>query len=229
MLALNWINCHGHIERRTHMESMLGRTGYASTRFAAIEHQRITFEPPYTKPGYACLLSHIGVQLRLATSVWPKWALVGEDDIELFGVIDVEKLVADAPEDATLLQLATLAHGAYDDAPLWRPTTNGYYGTQLYLVNCERLREVLSATGIYEHPLEYYLDHPLPHVKHGLLVADSYVYCMHRSYLCGYPFAISRIELGSTLHPEHLDMHATGWKHSRHAFESRGNPYLVGA
>ena len=71
-LALHWINCYAHTERRSHMEAMLGRVGYASQRFAATEYQRITFEPPYTKPGYACLLSHIGIQLRLATMLWPK-------------------------------------------------------------------------------------------------------------------------------------------------------------
>jgi hypothetical protein len=144
------------------------------------------------------------------------------------GVVS-EDLFATAPADATLLQLTTLTGSHYqsspDSMPLWTPIKNGYYGTQLYAVRTATIAGLFDSVGIID--VLNYLREPLPDVPNGLQVADSYTYCLHKTYLCSYPFAYSDIKFGSHLHPEHLDMHEEGWEAVRSHMKKFHNPYMM--
>lgn len=154
------------------------------------------------------------------------WQLIVEDDVKLLGVPDVRAIVASAPRDATLLQLTTLSgHHYQSEKPLWTRSINGYYGTQAYLVRVASIRTRMRMFGIDDN-LSRYLSEPLPSIKGGMLVADSYTYAMHRAYICSFPFAYADIKFGSLLHPDHLDMHEDGWRVVREHASKFRNPFI---
>lgn len=222
---VHFINRHDSHDRRVHMEGHLASIGYIPRRWQAIIGEEIGASPRYGKNAYACLLSHLMVQQELVKQGYSGWQLIAEDDVQLFGMINLSDLAATAPVNASLLQLTTLTQMySSDQNDMWIPTRNGYYGTQLYAVNVDSIPDVFARVGICD-VAKYLIELP-PAVQGGLEVADSYVYCLHEAYLCKYPFAYSLMKLGSTLHSEHLSMHEAGWSQIRKHAEKYANPYI---
>lgn len=226
-IPLLWINCDSSVKRAAHMISQCSKFGYNATRIPAITGDKITAKPRYGLNAYACLLSHLWCQQQLLMNSCVEWVAIAEDDVVFLGKIHPE-IIKTAPSDATLLQLTTLTGSHYDTCnrrPLWTRSTNGFYGTQLYLVRVPSIAGVFQKAGIID--VWNYTKQMLPQVPDGLEVADSYTYCMHTAYLCSYPFAYSDISLGSELHPEHLEMHQEGWSAVLSYHRHVKNPYLM--
>jgi hypothetical protein len=212
--------------RDSWMQSHIRELGMVPVQCQAIEGNSVTFAAPHGQNAYACLLSHLKHQLEIS-KINTGWQMILEDDVVMLGMPDVRALVRSAPQDATLLQLTTLAGHLYQhEMPLWNRSTNGYYGTQCYLFNADAVVDRFKLFGISTDISEY-LHKPLPPIDYGYLVADSYTYVMHSAYVCSFPFAYSDIKLGSLLHEEHLGMHEQGWIAVREHAAKFKNPFLL--
>jgi GR25 family glycosyltransferase involved in LPS biosynthesis len=160
----------------------------------------------------SCILSHLKAIQQGYIDGDPYFCVL-EDDLEFIN-IDFQKILKYAEdaknknnEDIEILQLYTSGHPVviqlYNEHFLKNEIiikrAESYPGAVYYMVSREGARKILDKYVISKN--SYDLSYS------SWTAADNIIYAAVNSYVLTYPVVVTDIQLGSTLHPEHLPNH----------------------
>lgn len=209
-MRITWINMDVSTDRRQFMESQLDKMGYQHHRFSAVTPETLPniIDNPskrISKKEYACLCSHLFAMKR-CLQYEEEWFCIMEDDMVLNEDANLEDLVLCAPDDAEILQLFIINPNKVEqiyrkeNRPIkWVKWFRDVYSTGIYLINRKGIEKILNSVL-----KEFVVD--LRNIN-TLYSADLLLYELCNTYISTYPIAVPLIQLGSTIHPEHLTNH----------------------
>jgi GR25 family glycosyltransferase involved in LPS biosynthesis len=216
-----WINMDNSAMRRNFMDTQFSTFGIDNTRISAVTPNDfstcLAHNRPLTckHPGctsceyeFACISSHIkAMKYALETSKDNHFVIM-EDDIIIPYIINYDNIVNDAPNDFDILQLLIL----------YGPTVKYLY-ENLYLKNNVKYikwKYLLPSTGMYiisRKGAEKLVNRYYKNNKYDFndceyqIVADVALYQSVNTYATTFPTAYPNINMGSEIHPDHLDAH----------------------
>lgn len=158
---------------------------------------------------YACLSSHIrAMQEGLKSN--DEYFIIMEDDILLPFEIDYDALIKDIPKDAEIVQMLISFGNTVRSLYNHYLTTSTKYIPWQYLLPCAGMY-LISRKGaekivklFYKEDIKKYDFSNSPYQ----IVADVLLFQTVKTYSTTVPYAYPNIDLGSEIHPEHLDAHA---------------------
>ena len=147
----------------------------------------------------ACSLSHLKA-IKTAYVSGVENALIIEDDVIIYRIPDMEKLIHTAPKNWEILQLLTLDYRTYYKKHVWVRHTDKQYTAAVYLINRQGMKKVLDR---YINEDGTYNQMNLDQVKTLNCAADYLIYKGVNAYTCtDLFFGVQTQE--STLHTIHL-------------------------
>ena len=218
-----WINIDISIERKIFMETQLKTKNIENFRINAETPESISLysiirnnDSTNTPEEIACIISHLKA-IRQGYEDGDEYFCILEDDMEI-NKLDFNKLftyINKAQEKDTnkieLVQLYTNSHpfiikmfsentiGDKDYKDFIIKRTEDCPSTGYYLISREGAKKLLDKFEL--SPTYYDLSYSF------WTAADNILYRPINSYILTYPIAVSIIEYGSTIHPEHLGNH----------------------
>lgn len=224
-----WINVDKNEKRRDFMENQFKNLGLKNYRVSAVTpddfDKCLVQKRPLTckhkgctscEYEFACLCSHIKAMQMCINSCEDddNWFVILEDDIYLPFVIDYDKLIEIIPKDAELVQTLIL----------YGPTTKHLYEIKKKNnINFINWQYLLPSTGMYiiskrgaQKLIDMFYDKEIEKYDFSKspfqIVADVLIYSSIESYASTFPLAYPYIEMGSEIHPEHLNAHSVAIK-----------------
>jgi len=157
---------------------------------------------------YACLCSHIKA-MQEGLNSGDEYFIIMEDDILMPFEIDYDSMIKDLPKDLEILQMLILygqsVHRLYQ---YWHATAIRYFpwqyllpSTGMYLISREGAQKLVDM--FYNNETQKY-DFGSSKFQ---VVADVLLYSTVKTYASTVPYAVPKIEMGSEIHPGHLDAH----------------------
>ena len=219
-----WINLDRSNKRKIFMENQFNSRGIKNQRVAAISpddfDDLLENKRPLTckHPGcvnceyeFACISSHIKAMksgLEDEKNKDNEWFVIMEDDMFLPFNINYKELIKDAPKDFEILQMC-ISYG----------NTVKILYNELFLKNNEsfiKWRYLLPCAGMYiisRKGAEKLVNKFYKNGKYDFssceyqIVADVAIYSTANSFATTFPCSYPNIEMGSEIHPHHLEAH----------------------
>lgn len=216
-----WINLDKSSNRRTFMENQFKEKNINNVRVPAITpndfNDVLENKRPLTckHPGcinceyeFACISSHIKAMIEGLKNTNNEWFVIMEDDMIIPYNIDYKTLIEDAPDDLEILQLC-ISYGN---------TIETLYSEFLiknkinfikwkYLLPCAGMY-IISRKGAEKLVNKFYINGKYNFLSCEFqIVADVAIYSIANTYATTFPCSYPNIEMGSEIHPHHLDAH----------------------
>lgn len=221
-----WINIDKNEKRRNFMKEQFEKNNIENVRISAITPNDfdnvLEQKRPLTckYPGcttceyeFACLCSHIKA-LQEGVKSNDDFFVVIEDDIKIPFVIDYDNLTKNIPQNAEIIQLLILYGDTVSKFHTFYKNTGQLFVKWLYLLPSTGMY-IISRKGalklieqFYNKNTNKYDFSSSPHQ----IVADVLLYSSVNTYATTLPYAVPFIEMGSEIHPEHLQNHAIAIK-----------------
>lgn len=157
---------------------------------------------------YACLCSHMKA-IKKGLDDGNDYFIILEDDIFLNFNIDYNALLNDIPKDTEILQLLILYGNSVINLYKYYKSTGNKYLKWKYILPSAGMY-IISKNGakrlielFYNTTFDKYDFDCSPHQK----VADILLYETLNTYVINIPYVYPYIEMGSEIHPHHLDAH----------------------
>jgi len=157
---------------------------------------------------FACISSHIKAMKEAITNTNDEWFVVMEDDMLLPYDIDYDTLIKDAPPDFEILQLC-ISYGntvefLYNNLLL---NNKLHFIKWQYLLPCAGMY-IVSRKGAEKLVNKFYVNGKYDFSSCEFqIVADVALYSTANTYTATFPCSYPNIEMGSEIHPHHLDAH----------------------
>ena len=216
-----WINLDKSTKRKLFMENQFKEKNIDNVRVSAITPDDfdtvLANKRPLTckHPGcvnceyeFACISSHIKAMKEAITNTNDEWFVVMEDDMLLPYDIDYDTLIKDAPPDFEILQLC-ISYGntvefLYNNLLL---NNKLHFIKWKYLIPCEGMY-IVSRKGAEKLVNKFYVNGKYDFSSCEFqIVADVALYSTANTYTATFPCSYPNIEMGSEIHPHHLDAH----------------------
>ncbi len=216
-----WINLDKSTERKLFMENQFKEKNIDNVRVSAITPDDfdtvLANKRPLTckHPGcvnceyeFACISSHIKAMKEAITNTNDEWFVVMEDDMLLPYDIDYDTLIKDAPPDFEILQLC-ISYGntvefLYNNLLL---NNKLHFIKWQYLLPCAGMY-IVSRKGAEKLVNKFYVNGKYDFSSCEFqIVADVALYSTANTYTATFPCSYPNIEMGSEIHPHHLDAH----------------------
>lgn len=216
-----WINLDKSTKRKLFMENQFKEKNIDNVRVSAITPDDfdtvLANKRPLTckHPGcvnceyeFACISSHIKAMKEAITNTNDEWFVVMEDDMLLPYDIDYDTLIKDAPPDFEILQLC-ISYGntvefLYNNLLL---SNKLYFIKWKYLLPCAGMY-IVSRKGAEKLVNKFYVNGKYDFSSCEFqIVADVALYSTANTYAATFPCSYPNIEMGSEIHPDHLDAH----------------------
>ena len=216
-----WINLDKSTKRKLFMENQFKEKNIDNVRVSAITPDDfdtvLANKRPLTckHPGcvnceyeFACISSHIKAMKEAITNTNDEWFVVMEDDMLLPYDIDYDTLIKDAPPDFEILQLC-ISYGntvefLYNNLLL---SNKLYFIKWKYLLPCAGMY-IVSRKGAEKLVNKFYVNGKYDFSSCEFqIVADVALYSTANTYTATFPCSYPNIEMGSEIHPHHLDAH----------------------
>jgi len=216
-----WINLNKCSERKTFMENQFNKLNINNVRVSAITPDDFDNILEQKRPltckfkgcdsceyEFACISSHIKALRCAIEDSNDEWFLIMEDDMTIPFNIDYHSLIKDAPEDSEIIQLHIL----------YGPTVKTLYNELLLKKNIRFIKwqYLLPSAGMYiisRKGAEKLINKFYVNDKYDFssceyqIVADVALYSTINTYSTTIPYAYPNIDMGSTIHPDHLNAH----------------------
>ena len=216
-----WINLDKSTKRKIFMENQFKEKNIDNVRVSAITPDDfdtvLANKRPLTckHPGcvnceyeFACISSHIKAMKEAITNTNDEWFVVMEDDMLLPYDIDYDTLIKDAPPDFEILQLC-ISYGntvefLYNNLLL---NNKLHFIKWQYLLPCAGMY-IVSRKGSEKLVNKFYVNGKYDFSSCEFqIVADVALYSTANTYTATFPCSYPNIEMGSEIHPHHLDAH----------------------
>ena len=216
-----WINLDKSTKRKLFMENQFKEKNIDNVRVSAITPDDfdtvLANKRPLTckHPGcvnceyeFACISSHIKAMKEAITNTNNEWFVVMEDDMLLPYDIDYDTLIKDAPPDFEILQLC-ISYGntvefLYNNLLL---NNKLHFIKWQYLLTCACMY-IVSRKGAEKLVNKFYVNGKYDFSSCEFqIVADVALYSTANTYTATFPCSYPNIEMGSEIHPHHLDAH----------------------
>ena len=216
-----WINLDKSTKRKLFMENQFKEKNIDNVRVSAITPDDFdTFlanKRPLTckhqgcvncEYEFACISSHIKAMKEAITNTNDEWFVVMEDDMLLPYDIDYDTLIKDAPPDFEILQLC-ISYGntvefLYNNLLL---NNKLHFIKWQYLLPCAGMY-IVSRKGAEKLVNKFYVNGKYDFSSCEFqIVADVALYSTANTYTATFPCSYPNIEMGSEIHPHHLDAH----------------------
>ena len=216
-----WINLDKSTKRKLFMENQFKEKNIDNVRVSAITPDDFDIvlanKRPLTckHPGcvnceyeFACISSHIKAMKEAITNTNDEWFVVMEDDMLLPYDIDYDTLIKDAPPDFEILQLC-ISYGntvefLYNNLLL---NNKLHFIKWQYLLPCAGMY-IDSRKGAEKLVNKFYVNGKYDFSSCEFqIVADVALYSTANTYTATFPCSYPNIEMGSEIHPHHLDAH----------------------
>ena len=216
-----WINLDKSTKRKLFMENQFKEKNIDNVRVSAITPDDfdtvLANKRPLTckHPGcvnceyeIACISSHIKAMKEAITNTNDEWFVVMEDDMLLPYDIDYDTLIKDAPPDFEILQLC-ISYGntvefLYNNLLL---NNKLHFIKWQYLLPCAGMY-IVSRKGAEKLVNKFYVNGKYDFSSCEFqIVADVALYSTANTYTATFPCSYPNIEMGSEIHPHHLDAH----------------------
>lgn len=216
-----WINLDKSTKRKLFMENQFKEKNIDNVRVSAITpddfDKVLANKRPLTckHPGcvnceyeFACISSHIKAMKEAITNTNDEWFVVMEDDMLLPYDIDYDTLIKDAPPDFEILQLC-ISYGntvefLYNNLLL---NNKLHFIKWQYLLPCAGMY-IVSRKGAEKLVNKFYVNGKYDFSSCEFqIVADVALYSTANTYTATFPCSYPNIEMGSEIHPHHLDAH----------------------
>jgi GR25 family glycosyltransferase involved in LPS biosynthesis len=216
-----WINLDKSTKRKIFMENQFKEKNIDNVRVSAITPDDfdtvLANKRPLTckHPGcvnceyeFACISSHIKAMKEAITNTNDEWFVVMEDDMLLPYDIDYDTLIKDAPPDFEILQLC-ISYGntvefLYNNLLL---NNKLHFIKWQYLLPCAGMY-IVSRKGAEKLVNKFYVNGKYDFSSCEFqIVADVALYSTANTYTATFPCSYPNIEMGSEIHPHHLDAH----------------------
>lgn len=203
-----WINLEKRTDRRAHMESLISFCPFGLKpsnirRVSAIVPEdvpRLCRRSRFSNSEIACLCSHLEC-MRLGvidSDDEDDWMVIGEDDVKGFhSGVDLEKVLANAPDDSAIIQLCTGHPDAYQSSETFSPWKGCFFNTILYACRRSKAKVFLQDLGmdIEKSVKTNSIDLAQFPFNHE---ADTYLYMsLRKTYTFGVPLCSFNVDLGS--------------------------------
>jgi len=220
-----WINVDSSIKRKEFMEKQFSNLNIENIRISAITPNDfdnvLEQKEPYfcgnpeclkekklnCKYEYACTCSHIKAMQEIL-KYDDDYFIIMEDDIVIPFKIDYDKLISDIPSDTEILQMLILY------SPSLEVLYNNCYKNNIRFI---KYQPILPSTGMYmiskkgaKRLVDLYVNKNNKYdfsKFNNIKVADILLYTSVNTYCTTIPYCFPHMELGSEIHPEHLDVH----------------------
>lgn len=216
-----WINLDKSTKRKLFMENQFKEKNIDNVRVSAITPDDfdtvLANKRPLTckHPGcvnceyeFACISSHIKAMKEAIMNTNDEWFVVMEDDMLLPYNIDYDTLIKDAPPDFEILQLC-ISYGntvefLYNNLLL---NNKLHFIKWQYLLPCAGMY-IVSRKGAEKLVNKFYVNGKYDFSSCEFqIVADVALYSTANTYTATFPCSYPNIEMGSEIHPHHLDAH----------------------
>lgn len=216
-----WINLDKSTKRKLFMENQFKEKNIDNVRVSAITPDDfdtvLANKRPLTckHPGcvnceyeFACISSHIKAMKEAIMNTNEEWFVVMEDDMLLPYDIDYDTLIKDAPPDFEILQLC-ISYGntvefLYNNLLL---NNKLHFIKWQYLLPCAGMY-IVSRKGAEKLVNKFYVNGKYDFSSCEFqIVADVALYSTANTYTATFPCSYPNIEMGSEIHPHHLDAH----------------------
>jgi GR25 family glycosyltransferase involved in LPS biosynthesis len=216
-----WINLDKSTKRKLFMENQFKEKNIDNVRVSAITPDDfdtvLANKRPLTckHPGcvnceyeFACISSHIKAMKEAIMNTNDEWFVVMEDDMLLPYDIDYDTLIKDAPPDFEILQLC-ISYGntvefLYNNLLL---NNKLHFIKWQYLLPCAGMY-IVSRKGAEKLVNKFYVNGKYDFSSCEFqIVADVALYSTANTYTATFPCSYPNIEMGSEIHPHHLDAH----------------------
>jgi GR25 family glycosyltransferase involved in LPS biosynthesis len=219
-----WINLSRSIKRRVFMENQFNNRNIKNYRVSAITPDDFDIllenKRPLTckHPGcinceyeFACISSHIKAMkagLDDDNNKNNEWFVIMEDDMFIPYNINYDELIKDAPKDFDIIQLC-ISYGntvkiLYNE--LFIKNKENFIKWR-YLLPCAGMY-IISRKGAEKLVNKFYINGKYDFSScEYQIVADVALYSTVNTYATTFPCAYPNIEMGSEIHPHHLDAH----------------------
>ena len=216
-----WINLDKSTKRKIFMENQFKEKNIDNVRVSAITPDDfdtvLANKRPLTckHPGcvnceyeFACISSHIKAMKEAIMNTNDEWFVVMEDDMLLPYDIDYDTLIKDAPPDFEILQLC-ISYGntvefLYNNLLL---NNKLHFIKWQYLLPCAGMY-IVSRKGAEKLVNKFYVNGKYDFSSCEFqIVADVALYSTANTYTATFPCSYPNIEMGSEIHPHHLDAH----------------------
>jgi GR25 family glycosyltransferase involved in LPS biosynthesis len=216
-----WINLNKCSERKTFMENQFNKLNINNVRVSAITPDDFDNILEQKRPltckfkgcdsceyEFACISSHIKALRCAIEDCNDEWFVIMEDDMTIPFNIDYHSLIKDAPEDSEIIQLHIL----------YGSTVKTLYNELLLKKNIRFIKwqYLLPSAGMYiisRKGAEKLINKFYVNDKYDFssceyqIVADVALYSTINTYATTIPYAYPNIDMGSTIHPDHLKAH----------------------
>lgn len=218
-----WINLDKSTKRKTFMETQFKQKNIENVRIQAITPSdfdtQLANKRPLTckHPGcinceyeFACISSHIKAIKEGLDNKNNDWFVVMEDDMLLPYDIDYKTLINDANPDFEILQLC-ISYGntvetLYNELFI---KNNLNFIKWRYLLPCAGMY-IISRKGAEKLVNKFYINGMYDFSSCEFqIVADVALYSTVNTYATTFPCSYPNIEMGSEIHPHHLEAHNT--------------------
>jgi hypothetical protein len=216
-----WINLDKSTTRKSFMENQFKEKNIENVRVPAItphdfddilENKRpLTCKHPgctNCEYEFACISSHIKAIKEGLNNSKNEHFVVMEDDMLLPYKIDYTELIKDAPPDFEILQLC-ISYGNTVDTLYKELFINNSYSfiKWRYLLPCAGMY-IISRKGAEKLVNKFYINGKYDFSScEYQIVADVALYSTVNTYATTFPCSYPNIEMGSEIHPDHLDAH----------------------
>lgn len=221
-----WINIDKNEKRRKFMSDQFEKLNIDNYRISAItpnDFDNVLEEKLPLKCGYpgcktcdyeyACLCSHIKA-MQEGIKTGDDYFIIMEDDIKISFIIDYDNLILNIPKDTEILQMIILYGDTVESLySYWIKTGVKYIrwryllpSTGMYMISRKGAEKLIN---MFYNTLtkKYYFEKSI-YQK----VADVLLYESAITYATTVPYCVPFIEMGSDIHPDHLDSHSNAIK-----------------
>jgi GR25 family glycosyltransferase involved in LPS biosynthesis len=216
-----WINLDKSTERKLFMENQFKEKNIENVRVSAITPEDfdevLADQRPLTckhqgcvncECEFACISSHIKAMKEGLSNTNDEWFVIMEDDMLLPYNIDYKSLINDAPPDFEILQLC-ISYGNTVEVLYNNLLLNNKINfiKWKYLLPCAGMY-IVSRKGAEKLVNKFYVNGKYDFSSCEFqIVADVALYSTVNSYAATFPCSYPNIEMGSEIHPHHLDAH----------------------
>jgi GR25 family glycosyltransferase involved in LPS biosynthesis len=216
-----WINLDKSTERKLFMENQFKEKNIENVRVSAITPEDfdevLADQRPLTckhqgcvncECEFACISSHIKAMKECLSNTNDEWFVIMEDDMLLPYNIDYKSLINDAPPDFEILQLC-ISYGNTVELLYNNLLLNNKINfiKWKYLLPCAGMY-IVSRKGAEKLVNKFYVNGKYDFSSCEFqIVADVALYSTVNSYAATFPCSYPNIEMGSEIHPHHLDAH----------------------
>lgn len=238
-----WININTSLDRKKFMEEQFDKHNLENIRIDAIipndfDNCLVQKRPLTCKhPGctdceyeYACLCSHIKA-IRECLKYDDEFFVIMEDDIYLPYKIDYTNFIKNYPDNTDIMQILILYANTVITLFNHYKKTNNKYISWRYLLPSTGMY-IISRKGAEKLVNQFYNEKEDKYdftTSKYQNVADVLLYSSVNTYASTIPYCYPNIEMGSDIHPGHLNAHQDAINGIKFIIDNYNNdiPYLL--